>query len=178
MTLRSAPFRYFALTLLVTMGAFSCGSDSSSTADSDATAAPTPTETVTTRATAAPTESPTSEPTQTPTETATPTETTTPTETATPEPTPTEVAPGLIEVEYSGGSVVGGVSRERVSVGTAVELRVLADVSDEVHVHGYDIFGAVMPGVPAVLQFDAGIPGVWEVELEAAGTLLVELEVS
>ena len=44
--------------------------------------------------------------------------------------------------------------------------------------HGYDVFGEVAPGAPAVLTFEANIPGVWEVELEGLGQLLVELEVS
>jgi len=55
---------------------------------------------------------------------------------------------------------------------------VTADVVDEVHVHGYDLFADVAPGAPATINFVADIPGVWEVELEGAGALLVELEVS
>ena len=107
--------------------------------------------------------------------TSTPSATPTPTATPTTEPTPPE---GLIEVEYAGGGVVGGVGRSSIGRGDAVELRVTADVVDEVHVHGYDLFADVAPGSPATISFVADIPGVWEVELEGAGALLVELEVS
>jgi hypothetical protein len=146
-----------------------CGSDGDSdAATTTSTAPPTTTETATPTATA----------TATATVTSTATATPTPTPTQTPEPTPTEAPPGLIEVEYAEGSVVGGVTRSKLSSGEQVELTVIADVADEVHVHGYDVFGAVAPGSPAVLRFEANIPGVWEVELEDRGALLIELEVS
>jgi hypothetical protein len=53
-----------------------------------------------------------------------------------------------------------------------------ADVSDEVHVHGYDIHGDVSPESPSSITFTADAPGVFEVELESAGLLLFELKVS
>jgi hypothetical protein len=46
---------------------------------------------------------------------------------------------------------------------------VTTDSVDEVHVHGYDFVGIVIPTAPAVLTFTADIPGVFEVELEEAG---------
>jgi hypothetical protein len=46
-----------------------------------------------------------------------------------------------------------------------------------VHVHGYDLATALTPGTPAELTFDATIPGVFEVELHEAGTVLLSLQV-
>jgi heme/copper-type cytochrome/quinol oxidase subunit 2 len=45
-------------------------------------------------------------------------------------------------------------------------------------VHGYDLKGDVAPGRPAIIEFTANVPGVFEVELEEAGLKLVELQVS
>jgi hypothetical protein len=61
--------------------------------------------------------------------------------------------------------------------GRTVRLRVTADVSDEVHVHGYDRFAEVAPDRPAIIEFVADIEGIFEVELEGARQLIVELKV-
>jgi len=78
----------------------------------------------------------------------------------------------------SGGEVVGGAATVAVERGALVELTVTADVSDEVHVHGYNEFGDLAPGESVTVSFLADIPGVFEVELERSGLLLVELEVA
>ena len=83
-----------------------------------------------------------------------------------------------IEVTVSNGDVLGGVNRAEVELGSEVRLVVFADVADEVHVHGYDLFAEVDPDYAAELEFTADIPGIFEVELESAHTLIVELEVS
>jgi hypothetical protein len=91
--------------------------------------------------------------------------------TTTADPTP------VIEVRVAGGKVQGGVRRERVKLGEAVVLRVIADVADEVHLHGYDRSADVAPGKPAQIRFTADITGVWEVELEQRKQPLLMLEV-
>lgn len=83
-----------------------------------------------------------------------------------------------VAVAVAGGSVSTDDDRVDVPLGDTVELTVTADVTDEVHVHGYDLHGDVAPGSPAKVTFTADIPGVFEVELEDAGLLLVELQVS
>lgn len=93
------------------------------------------------------------------------------TPTAAPQPDARE-----IEVEVEEGRV-DGPSTVRVERGERVRLVVSADVADEVHVHGYDLIADVAPGSPAVIGFRADAPGVFEVELEAAGLLLVQLQV-
>jgi hypothetical protein len=94
------------------------------------------------------------------------------------EPTTTAApATPTIEVRVVGGKPQGGVRRERVQRGEALVLRVVADVADEVHLHGYDRSADVAPGRPAEIRFTADIPGVFEVELEQRRQKLVELEV-
>jgi hypothetical protein len=92
-------------------------------------------------------------------------------------PTTTRPATPVIEVRVAGGEVQGGVRRERVRRGEAVVLRVVADVNDHVHVHGYDLMADVGPGKPAEIRFAADLPGVWEVELEDRKQPLLTIEV-
>jgi hypothetical protein len=96
---------------------------------------------------------------------------------ATAEPATTADPTPVIEVRVAGGKVQGGVRRERVRSGDTVVLRVIADVADHVHLHGYDRMVDVGPGKPAQLRFTADIPGVFEVELEDRRQKLLDLEV-
>jgi hypothetical protein len=91
--------------------------------------------------------------------------------------TATEGTGRRIEVEVVAGRAGGDTGRVPVAAGTAVTLVVRSDVADEVHVHGYDLTGEVSPDRPAELAFDATIPGVFEVELHDAGTVLLTLQV-
>ena len=131
------------------------------------------------------------EPTATPSPTVTGTPATpSPTATPTPEPTATETPTGQdaleVEIEVEEGRVDVEVEDRRlpspatieVTQGQRVSLRVEADVTDEVHVHVYDLLADLTPGRRATITFRATIPGVIEVELEQAGMLLAQLEVS
>jgi hypothetical protein len=93
------------------------------------------------------------------------------------EPTTTADPTPVIEVRVVGGKPQGGVRRERVNSGDTIVLRVVADVADEVHLHGYDKSADVAPGKPAQIRFIADIPGVFEVELEQRKQPLLELQV-
>jgi len=84
--------------------------------------------------------------------------------------------PIQIAVSVNDGSVEGG-GRIRVELGAAVRLTVTADVADEVHLHGYDVFVDVTPGTPTILEFVADIPGIFEAELESSGLVLFDLVV-
>lgn len=121
------------------------------------------------------------EPTPTPSETDSPTPTPTPSETETPSPTeePTESpTPDAVEIEIEvEDGEVSGPGDVEVTQGERVRLVVEADISDEVHVHGYDLSAEVTPEEPAVIVFRADAPGVYEVELESAGLPLLELSV-
>jgi hypothetical protein len=83
----------------------------------------------------------------------------------------------IFEIIVSNGEV-NGPGRAEVRLGDVFIVRVVADVTDEVHVHGYDRFADVAPDMPAVIEVEAFIPGVFEVEMEGSGLELLLVEVS
>jgi hypothetical protein len=86
--------------------------------------------------------------------------------------------PEVTEIDVTvQGDEVEGPDRPTATQGDEVLIVVHADVSDEVHVHGYDLMADVTPGEPARIRFVADVPGVFEVELEGAGRLLFQLEI-
>jgi hypothetical protein len=91
--------------------------------------------------------------------------------------TSTDDAGQQLEVRVEGGRVSGDTGRVPVASGTHVVLTITSDTADEFHVHGYDLEGELEPGKPATVEFDATIPGVFEVELHEAGTVLLSLQV-
>ena len=58
-----------------------------------------------------------------------------------------------------------------------VELVVESELTDHVHLHGYDLMADVAPGAPATIRFKATAPGRFEIELEDRGLQIGELEV-
>jgi hypothetical protein len=101
------------------------------------------------------------------------TETTTTTETRPPPPPgPTE-----LHIVVVNGAPKGGIVRKTVDKGDRVVLVVRSDVSDHVHLHGYDIMRDVAPGKTARLPFRATIPGRFEVELEDRGVQIADITV-
>jgi len=99
----------------------------------------------------------------------------TPSASDSPSPTPSPERT-FIDVTFRGGAVQGP-RRFTVTQGERVRILVRADVSDHVHLHGYDLMADVVPGEPARIDFVAKAAGVYEVELEDAGTLLFHLEI-
>jgi hypothetical protein len=93
-----------------------------------------------------------------------------------PEPEPPQAA--RIAIVVRGGKPVGGIKRATVAKNKQVVLTVRADVSDEVHVHGYNLMKDVAPGAPAVIRFKSTIPGRFEAELEERGLQIMELTVN
>lgn len=83
----------------------------------------------------------------------------------------------LIEATVTGDKVETASRRVRIDRGQKVRIRVQADRAEEVHLHGYDLSADVAPGRPAVIDFTADAPGVFEVELEQAHLRLFELQV-
>jgi hypothetical protein len=107
----------------------------------------------------------------TPTATVTPSETGSPSPSESPEPERT-----VIDVTYRDGEVQGP-TEFTATQGERVRILVDADVTDEVHLHSYDLHADVAPGEPARIDFVANVAGVFECELEDAGQLLFELEI-
>jgi hypothetical protein len=114
--------------------------------------------------------------TTTPTVTAPPTAEPAPTTTA---ETPTETRPAVtrIVVRVRGGRPVGGIVRATASENERVVVTVGSDVSDHVHVHGYDLFADVRPGQPARISFRATLTGRFEIELEDRARQIAQLTV-
>jgi hypothetical protein len=83
----------------------------------------------------------------------------------------------VIEIRVTGSTVVGG-GKVAIPLGEEATIRVVSDAADEAHLHGYDLYADLEPGVPAEIVFAASIPGVFELELEGSGLLLAEIEVS
>lgn len=69
------------------------------------------------------------------------------------------------------------VRRYSVEQQQQVVVVVTAELSDTVHLHGYDLKAEVRPGRPAKISFTADAPGRFELELEERGLEIAELEV-
>jgi hypothetical protein len=106
-----------------------------------------------------------------PTSTVTHSEPGSPSPTQSPEPERTVIA-----VTFRDGAV-RGPTMFTVSQGERVRILVRADVTDEVHLHSYDLSDSVAPSEPARIDFVANVAGVFECELEEAGTALFQLEI-
>lgn len=76
------------------------------------------------------------------------------------------------------GKPVGGVKELDYKKGDTVRFTVRSDVSDEVHLHGYDIMKDVEAGGSVKFVFPADLEGVFEAELESRKEQIVELKVN
>jgi hypothetical protein len=101
-----------------------------------------------------------------------------PTQTTTTETTPPPPGPTEIRIVVVNGAPKGGIVRETVEQNDRVVLVVRSDVSDHVHLHGYDVMRDVAPGKTARLRFRATIPGRFEVELEDRGVQIADITVN
>ena len=111
------------------------------------------------------------------------TETETETEDTTTEEAPTTTqaenpeAPLRIVIVVRDGQPLGGVRRPEIDEGKQVVLIVRSDVSDHMHLHGYDLLADVAPGQPGRISFRADVPGRFDLELEDRAVLIAELQV-
>jgi hypothetical protein len=109
-----------------------------------------------------------------PTTVATGEATTTVTTTA-PPPPPRPPPPARVRIVVRGGLPVGGPRRVTVARNRRVVLNVTSDVSDHVHLHGYDLMQDFGPGMPARIAFRATRPGTVEAELEDSGVQIARI---
>lgn len=86
--------------------------------------------------------------------------------------------PEVERIVVEGGKPQGGVQKLSYKKGDRIRFIVESDVSDEVHVHGYDISRDVPADGSVRFSFPARIEGVFEVELEAGKQQIAELRVS
>jgi hypothetical protein len=61
--------------------------------------------------------------------------------------------------------------------GREVVIVVSTELTDHVHLHGYDLTADVGPGRPGRIAFTADSAGIFEIELEERGLPIAELEV-
>lgn len=85
---------------------------------------------------------------------------------------------GVTTIVIKNGEPVGGIAQLTYNKGEEVRFKVDSDVSDEVHVHGYDIMKDVKAGGSVSFDFPATIEGVFEAELEGRKEQILELTVN
>lgn len=165
--------KYLASSILVaTIAVSACSSDDTGATSPEPATTATPATTPPTAVPSATSPPTTVPPTTEPPATASPTTVAPPTTAPSPEDSTAEIAIDVYEGQVEGDQAPA------VKLGTPVRIVVAADVSDEVHVHGYDLFADVSPESDAVIEFTADVPGIFEVELEGQGLELIRLEVS
>jgi hypothetical protein len=102
---------------------------------------------------------------------------TTETTQTTTETTTQPVGPTVVRIRVVNGAPQGGIVRGTVDKGDRVVLVVTSDVTDHIHLHGYDVIRDVAAGGTARLPFRATVPGRFEVELEDRGVPIADLTV-
>ncbi|MEH0932591.1 hypothetical protein [Micromonospora sp. CPCC 205558] len=107
----------------------------------------------------------------TPTATA-PTTTTTPSASASTTPVDQQIT-----VTIAKRRVDPPTGRITVSKGQLVRITVTSDVSDELHVHGYDVGARLPAGQPGSVEFRADQTGLFEVETHDSELVLFQLVV-
>jgi FtsP/CotA-like multicopper oxidase with cupredoxin domain len=95
--------------------------------------------------------------------------------------TPPAVAPPAAEftqIRVQNGKPAGGVKTITVKKGDRVRIQVSSqDTSDEIHLHGYDLKRDLKAGDSVRFSFTANAEGIFEIELEGAGTQIGKLVV-
>ena len=89
-----------------------------------------------------------------------------------------KASPAVTTIVIKDGKPVGGIADLTYDKGERVRFKVDSDVSDEVHMHGYDIMKDVEAGGSVSFDFPATIEGIFEAELENRGEQILELTVN
>ncbi|WP_330466817.1 hypothetical protein [Micromonospora zamorensis] len=115
-----------------------------------------------------------------PTSAAPPSATTAPTPTASATPSAAASTPAVdreITVTIAKRRVDPPTGRITVGKGELVRITVTSDVSDELHVHGYDLGARLPAGTPGLVEFRADKTGLFEVETHETELVLFQLVV-
>jgi len=91
---------------------------------------------------------------------------------------PTNASGKVPTIVIKHGKPVGGIRDLTYNKGEQIHFVVDSDVSDEVHMHGYDIMKDVKAGGSVSFDFPASIEGVFEAELEGRKEQIIELTVN
>jgi hypothetical protein len=81
------------------------------------------------------------------------------------------------ELVIEGGALASGPRRIEVQQGSAIEIKVITDHADELHLHGYDLKLQLTAGEPATLAFSADHSGRFGLELHHSHGEIATLEV-
>jgi hypothetical protein len=90
----------------------------------------------------------------------------------------TSASGGPVVIHVVGGKPQGGVQKITVNKGDPVKFTVQSDVSDEIHVHGYNFHKDVKKGGSVSFSFPATIDGIFVIELESRGEQIASLQVN
>ena len=91
---------------------------------------------------------------------------------------PGPARPAFTTIRVENGKPAGGVRTITVNKGDRVRIEVSSpDTTDEIHLHGYDLKRDLQAGGRVRFSFDAGVEGIFEIELESAGTQIGKLVV-
>lgn len=86
--------------------------------------------------------------------------------------------PAVTQVKVVNGKPAGGIKEIDANKGDQVKFVVVSDVSDEIHVHGYDFMKDVKAGGKVSFSFPAKIDGEFDIELESRGEQIAKLVVN
>jgi hypothetical protein len=90
----------------------------------------------------------------------------------------TSAKSGSVVIHVVDGKPQGGVQKITVKKGDPVKFTVQSDVSDEIHVHGYNFHKDVEKGGSVSFNFPAKIEGIFDIELESRGEQIASLQVN
>jgi hypothetical protein len=86
--------------------------------------------------------------------------------------------PAVATIVVRDGQPVGGVQELEFAKGDRIRFVVESDISEEVHLHGYDVAKDVSAGGEVSFDVPATFEGVFEVELEHSVVPLAEITVT
>lgn len=92
--------------------------------------------------------------------------------------TTTTSSGGPVVINVVNGKPQGGIQKITVNKGQPVRFKVNSDVSDEIHVHGYNFHKDVTKGKSVSFDFPAKIDGIFVIELESRGEQIASLQVN
>jgi heme/copper-type cytochrome/quinol oxidase subunit 2 len=92
--------------------------------------------------------------------------------------TSTAASGGPVVIHVVGGKPQGGIQKITVNKGEPVRFTVDSDVSDEIHVHGYNFHKDVKKGGSVSFDFPATIEGIFVIELESRSEQIASLQVN
>lgn len=82
-----------------------------------------------------------------------------------------------VDLVVQGGQLISGPRLVKLVRDEVVEMTVVSDRADELHVHGYNLYATLTPGKPATLRFTARRTGRFGFELHKSGADLGVFEI-